>query len=94
MNRLSTIVPPPYRAPVQIDSTTGEDTFATAMTQERLPFTVRIVSNETELSKAVSIRADAYGRHMPEFGEKLRIAATQGRTKRQPAALVARSTAG
>ena len=74
MNRLSTIVPPPYRAPVQIDSTTGEDTFATAMTQERLPFTVRIVSNETELSKAVSIRADAYGRHMPEFGEKLRIA--------------------
>ena len=74
MNRLSTIVPPPYRAPVQIDSTTGEDTFATAMTQERRPFTVRIVSNETELSKAVSIRADAYGRHMPEFGEKLRIA--------------------
>lgn len=42
------------------------------MKEERLPFTVRLVRNEADLSKAVEIRAAAYGRHMPEFGEKLR----------------------
>lgn len=42
------------------------------MAEERLPFTVRVVRNDADLSKAVSIRASAYGRHMPEFGEKLR----------------------
>lgn len=40
--------------------------------EERLPFTVRVVRNDADLSKAVAIRAAAYGRHMPEFGEKLR----------------------
>ncbi len=40
--------------------------------EERLPFTVRVVQNDSDLSKAVSIRAEAYGRHMPEFGDKLR----------------------
>lgn len=40
--------------------------------EERLPFTVRVVRNDADLAKAVSIRAAAYGRHMPEFGEKLR----------------------
>lgn len=48
----------------------------TPTTQERLPFTVRVVSNDEDLSKAVSIRAAAYGRHMPEFGEKLRTPET------------------
>ncbi len=43
------------------------------MVQERLPFTVRVVRDESDLRKAVSIRAAAYARHMPEFGEKLRI---------------------
>lgn len=42
------------------------------MARERLPFTVRVVQSDTDLSKAVSIRAEAYARHMPEFGEKLR----------------------
>ncbi|MCB2006690.1 MAG: hypothetical protein R3E92_04910 [Burkholderiaceae bacterium] len=42
------------------------------MAEERLPFTVRVVRDDAALSKAVSIRAEAYGRHMPEFGEKLR----------------------
>lgn len=70
MNRLSAIVPPPFRAvPAPVDARTPG---TPAWTQERLPFTVRVVSNETDLSKAVSIRAQAYGRHMPEFGEKLR----------------------
>lgn len=74
MNRLSSIVPPPYRAPGFDSGAAGETSSATTMTQERLPFTVRVVCNEAELAKAVSIRADAYGRHMPEFAEKLRFA--------------------
>lgn len=41
-------------------------------TTERLPFTVRVVRNDSDLSKAVSIRHAAYARHMPDFAEKLR----------------------
>lgn len=44
------------------------------MTEERLPFSVRVVRNDEDLTKAVGIRAAAYSRHMPEFGEKLRQA--------------------
>jgi hypothetical protein len=73
MNRLSSIVPPPYRAPGFEADLSAESSPGLTMTRERLPFTVRVVSNEAELAKAVSIRADAYGRHMPEFGEKLRV---------------------
>lgn len=73
MNRLSSIVPPPYQAPGFQDFAVFGEAPAMVMTQERLPFTVRIVSNEVELSKAVSIRAEAYRRHMPDFGEKLRV---------------------
>lgn len=40
--------------------------------EERLPFSVRVVRNNQDLDKAVGIRAAAYARHMPEFGEKLR----------------------
>ncbi|MEO7941076.1 MAG: hypothetical protein ABIR55_20835 [Burkholderiaceae bacterium] len=43
------------------------------MREERLPFTVRLVNNDADLSKAVAIRAAAYGRHMPEFAEALRV---------------------
>jgi hypothetical protein len=74
MNRLSSIVPPPYRAPGFESGFASEAAPVLAMTSERLPFTVSIVGTEAELAKAVSIRADAYGRHMPEFGEKLRVA--------------------
>lgn len=42
--------------------------------EERLPFSVRVVRNEAELSKAVTIRHAAYARHMPDFAEKLRQA--------------------
>jgi hypothetical protein len=41
-------------------------------TVERLPFTVRVVKQEQELYKAVSIRQRAYGRHIPQLGEMLR----------------------
>ncbi len=72
MNRLSAILPPAYRASEPTISIPASAAGGMTMTQERLPFTVRIVSNEVELSKAVSIRAEAYGRHLPEFAEKLR----------------------
>lgn len=45
---------------------------ATTMTEERLPFTVRLVRNEEDLNKAVQIRHSAYARHMPTFAEKLK----------------------
>lgn len=41
-------------------------------TVERLPFTVRVVRQEQQLYKAVSIRQRAYGRHIPALGEMLR----------------------
>jgi hypothetical protein len=44
-----------------------------AMAQEVLPFTVRLVRDEKDLSKAVDIRQSAYARHLPEFAETLRV---------------------
>ena len=40
---------------------------------ERMPFTIRIVRDDAGLQKAVSIRRSAYGRHLPEFAEKMTI---------------------
>ncbi|WP_244816964.1 hypothetical protein [Caballeronia sp. Lep1P3] len=40
---------------------------------ERMPFTIRIVGDEDGLQKAVSIRRSAYGRHLPEFAEKMAV---------------------
>lgn len=45
---------------------------APAMTEEYLPFTVRLVRDEDDLSKAVSIRHSAYARHLPDFAETLK----------------------
>lgn len=45
---------------------------ARAMAEELLPFTVRLVGNEDDLSKAVSIRHSAYARHLPEFAQTLK----------------------
>ncbi|WP_251031582.1 N-acyl amino acid synthase FeeM domain-containing protein [Paraburkholderia strydomiana] len=39
--------------------------------KERLPFTIKVVSNQAELAKAVEIRRAAYGRHLPEFAETM-----------------------
>lgn len=41
------------------------------MTQESLPFTVRLVRNEDDLNKAVQIRHSAYARHMPKVAQTL-----------------------
>ncbi|WP_087657252.1 N-acyl amino acid synthase FeeM domain-containing protein [Caballeronia terrestris] len=40
---------------------------------ERMPFTIRIVSSERDLQKAVNIRRAAYGRHLPDFAEKMTV---------------------
>ncbi|MDH4192031.1 MAG: hypothetical protein OEW21_17730 [Betaproteobacteria bacterium] len=42
--------------------------------EEVMPFTVKIVRTETELSKAVQIRHAAYARHVPELAKLLREA--------------------
>jgi hypothetical protein len=41
------------------------------MTEEILPFTVRLVRNEIDLNKAVDIRHSAYARHMPVVADTL-----------------------
>ena len=41
------------------------------LAEERLPFSIRIVSSEEDLEKAVSIRHSAYGRHIPELAALL-----------------------
>ena len=46
--------------------------YATPMAQESLAFTVRLVRNEVDLNKAVSIRHAAYARHLPAFAETLK----------------------
>ena len=43
-----------------------------AMTEELLPFTVRLVRDEDDLNKAVHIRHSAYARHLPEFAQTLK----------------------
>lgn len=51
----------------------GFDSFnAPVMKEEILPFTVRLVRNDEDLSKAIHIRHAAYARHLPEFAETLK----------------------
>jgi hypothetical protein len=51
----------------------GAQTHATAgKSEELLPFTVRLVSNEDELNQAVHVRHMAYARHLPDFAETLK----------------------
>lgn len=63
-------------SPVQIRTFHASQAIGTppevAMTEERLPFTVRLVRNEEDLKKAVQIRQSAYARHMPDLAETLR----------------------
>ena len=43
-----------------------------ALAEESLPFTVRLVRNEDDLKKAVHIRHAAYARHMPAVAQTLK----------------------
>ena len=45
---------------------------AIEIAEERLPFTVKRVTTEEEMNKAVSIRHSAYARHVPDFAEQLK----------------------
>jgi hypothetical protein len=47
----------------------GDDT---QMSEEILPFTVRIAQNEADLEKAIRVRHTAYSRHLPTLAETLR----------------------
>jgi hypothetical protein len=40
---------------------------------ERLPFTIRIVADESSLQKAITMRQMAYSRHLPEFARNMTI---------------------
>jgi hypothetical protein len=44
-----------------------------AMSEQKLPFTVRLVRSEEDLWKAVRIRHEAYSRHLPSFAESLKF---------------------
>jgi hypothetical protein len=41
------------------------------MAEQRLPFTIRLVQSDSDLSKAVRIRQAAYARHLPNLAESL-----------------------
>lgn len=41
------------------------------MREERMPFRIKLVQNESELERAVSIRHSAYARHVPTFAATL-----------------------
>ena len=43
--------------------------------KERLPFTIKVVSDPTELAQAVEMRRAAYGRHLPEFAQSMGVEA-------------------
>jgi hypothetical protein len=43
------------------------------MKQERMPFSIRIVTEDQDLQKAVEMRRIAYSRHLPEFAAKMAI---------------------
>jgi hypothetical protein len=60
-------------------------TSQTAIKTERLPFTVKIARNESQLAKAVLIRSEAYGRHWPNLTNHLREPESQDRN---PSSLV------
>lgn len=40
---------------------------------ERMPFSIRIASGERDLRKCVDMRRTAYGRHLPEFAQKMAV---------------------
>src|ERR1700679_2298232 len=43
------------------------------MKQERMPFSIRIVTEDRDLQKAVEIRRIAYSRHLPDFAARMTI---------------------
>ncbi|GAC1549864.1 MAG: hypothetical protein NVS3B11_10020 [Collimonas sp.] len=54
-----------------IPSSLPENVAAPALPEQRLPFTIKIASDEQALQKAVAIRHAAYNRHLPELARNL-----------------------
>ena len=52
-------------------SKSAEPAGGVAMHEERMPFRIKLVQNENELERAVSIRHAAYARHVPTFAATL-----------------------
>ncbi len=44
---------------------------ATPLRTELLPFTIRAVTSASDIERAARLRQSAYGRHLPEFAERL-----------------------
>lgn len=59
------------RASIMLGDPQALSSGSSADTQERLPFTVRLVRTAEDLRKAVQVRQQAYARHMPEVAQKL-----------------------
>lgn len=47
-------------------------TLPTPLTEERLPFKIKIAQTEDDLEKAIDIRRSAYARHVPDLADLLR----------------------
>lgn len=62
----------PQRIETRASASDTADATPPNMIQETLPFTVRVVRNAHDLSKAVDIRHHAYARHVPDFAESLK----------------------
>ena len=58
--------------PIEVQATNSPLGSEPAMTEELLPFTVKLVHSNDDLSKAVQIRHSAYARHLPGFAETLK----------------------
>jgi hypothetical protein len=65
--------------PVILTQNTGYKSIGESINQsavkktEKLPFTIKVVSNLADLDKAVEMRRAAYGRHLPEFAETMDV---------------------
>jgi hypothetical protein len=59
------VVPPAYLEP--------DDQERSPLVLEYLPFTIRRVSNQTDMDKAIDLRHLAYSRHMPGFADALKV---------------------
>lgn len=56
---------------LSVPSIPNESLILNRLVDERLPFTIRIVQTDIDLTKAVQIRHAAYARHVPTFAQSL-----------------------
>jgi hypothetical protein len=71
LNEQNAIDTPASASAVSLSPTPGAAKRPETTTEERLPFTVKLVRDEESLRKAVRIRHAAYARHVPAFAQTL-----------------------